>query len=153
MPILRPKCRKNAEMPKKFRHTNAYKMYLHPVRIHVLVLRTDARKKAPQSAAARWTGDGDSPCAAQTQPPLTNPGRPAYSGRIDASAESSCATLHQGVSCAQRQDVVVAHQPDSGVYFLNQFTPARERECRQLDCKLEAYDNSRIYLPPARQLK
>ena len=54
-----------------------------------------------------------------------------------ASAESWCATLHQAVPCAQREDVVVAHQPGGGVYFANQFTPAREGKCRQLECMLE----------------
>ena len=33
--------------------------------------------------------------------------------------------------------MVVAHQPGGGVYFANQFTPARERKCRQLECMLE----------------
>jgi predicted alpha/beta hydrolase family esterase len=31
--------------------------------------------------------------------------------------ESWCATLHQAVPCAQRQDVVVAHQPGGGDYL------------------------------------
>ena len=56
---------------------------------------------------------------------------------IDALTESWCAPLHQAVPCAQRQDVVVAHQPGVGGYFTNQFTPARERKCRQLECMLE----------------
>eukprot|EP01043_Picozoa_sp_COSAG02_P003891 COSAG02_NODE_98_length_37150_cov_39.614207_20_plen_105_part_00 len=83
------------------------------------------RKKAPQSAVARWASDGDSPCAAQTRPSPTNPERPPSSGHTDVSAESWCVALHQGVPCAQRHDVVVAHQPADGVYFTNQFTPAR----------------------------
>jgi predicted alpha/beta hydrolase family esterase len=36
------------------------------------------------------------------------------------SAESWCAALHQGVACAQGQDVVVAHHPGGGVYVTNQ---------------------------------
>ena len=95
------------------------------------------RKKAPQSAVARWANGVDSPCAAQTPPSPTNPERPPLSRCIDASAESWCAALHQAVLCAQRQDVVVAHQPGVGGYFTNQFTPARERKGRQLECMLE----------------
>eukprot|EP01043_Picozoa_sp_COSAG02_P005706 COSAG02_NODE_156_length_33065_cov_17.208336_15_plen_119_part_00 len=87
------------------------------------------RKKAPQSAVARCASGGDSPCAAQTRPSPTNPERPPSSGHTDVSAESWCAALRQGVACAQGQDVVVAHHPGGGVYFTNQFTPARERDC------------------------
>ena len=73
---------------------------------------------------------GDAPCAAQTQPPPTNPERLPSPQHTDALAESWCAPLHQAVPCAQRQDVVVAHQRGGGGYFTNQFTPARERKCR-----------------------
>ena len=89
--------------------------------------------KAAQSAVARWANGVDSPCAAQTRPPPTNPGRPPLSRCIDVLTESWCATLHQAVLRAQRQDVVVAHQPADGGYFTNQFIPARERKCRQLE--------------------
>ena len=84
------------------------------------------RKKAPQSAVARWARGSDSPCAAQTRPPPTNLERPPSSGHTDVSTESWCATLHQGVACAQGHDVVVAHQQRrGGVYFTNQYNPAR----------------------------
>ena len=95
------------------------------------------RKKAPQSAVARWANGVDSPCAAQTRPSPTNPERPPLSRCIDVLTESWCAPLHQAVLCAQRQDVVVAHQPGVRGYFTNQFTPARERKGRQLECMLE----------------
>ena len=95
------------------------------------------RNRAAQSAVDRWANGVDSPCAAQTQPPPTNPERPPSSWCIDVLTESWCAPLHQAVPCAQRQDVVVAHQPGVGGYFTNQFTPARERKCRQLECMLE----------------
>ena len=88
------------------------------------------RNRAAQSAVDRWANGVDSPCAAQTQPPPTNPERPPSSWCIDVLTESWCAPLHQAVPCAQRQDVVVAHQPGVGGYFTNQFTPARERKCR-----------------------
>ena len=91
------------------------------------------RNKAAQSVVARWANGVDSPCAAQTRPPPTNPGRPPSSRCIDVLTESWCATLHQAVLRAQRQDVVVAHQPGVGGYFTNQFTPAREGKCRQLE--------------------
>ena len=88
-------------------------------------------------SSRRWPvgAGGDSPFTAHTRPPPTNPERPPSSRHINASAESWCATLHQGVPCGQRQDVVVAHQPGGGEYFLNKFTPALERECR-FDCGL-----------------
>eukprot|EP01043_Picozoa_sp_COSAG02_P052007 COSAG02_NODE_5547_length_4237_cov_1.952392_2_plen_87_part_00 len=72
-------------------------------------------------------GCSDSPYAAQTPLPPTNPGRPPRSRHTDALAESWCAALHQGVPCAQRQDVVVAHQASARRrrLFTNQFTPAR----------------------------
>ena len=79
-------------------------------------------------AAAQWIGSQhgvDSPCAAQTRPSPTNPERPPLFRCIDVLTESWCAALHQAVLCAQRQDVVVAHQPGVGGYFTNQFTPAR----------------------------
>ena len=71
-------------------------------------------EKSSASAVDRWASSGDSPCAAQTRPPPTNPERPPSSRHTDASAESWCAALHQGVACAQGQDVVVAHQPGGG---------------------------------------
>ena len=74
---------------------------------------------------AHWARGGDSPFAAQTRPSPTNLERPPSSGHTDVSAESWCATLHQGVACAQGQDVVVAHQRHGGVYFTNQYNPAR----------------------------
>ena len=131
------------------------------------------RKKAPQSAVARWASCGDSPCEAQTPPPLTNPGRPPRSRHTDASAESWCAALHQvfpcaqvgssqsiqlsgrsmdclycfqktynkafssQVPCAQRQDVVVAHQPGGGDYLRINSLRRVERKGRQLECMLE----------------
>ena len=95
------------------------------------------RKKAPQSAVARWANGVDSPCEAQTPPSPTNPERPPLSRCIDVLTESWCAALHQAVLCAQRQDVVVAHQTGVRGYFTNQFTPARERKGRQLECMLE----------------
>ena len=103
-----------------------------------LRMRSDGakRNRAAQSAVDRWANGVDSPCAAQTQPPPTNPERPPSSWCIDVLTESWCAPLHQAVPCAQRQDVVVAHQPGVGGYFTNQFTPARERKCRQLECML-----------------
>ena len=52
------------------------------------------RNKAAQSAVARWANGVDSPCAAQTRPPPTNPGRPPLSRCIDVLTESWCATLH-----------------------------------------------------------
>ena len=76
---------------------------------------------------------GDSPCAAQTPPPSTNPGHLPSPRHTDALAESWCAALRQAVACAQRQDMVVAHQPGGGGYCVNQFTPAREGKCRQLE--------------------
>ena len=88
------------------------------------------RNRAAQSAVDRWANGVDSPCAAQTRPPPTKPERAPSSRCIDVLTESWCAALHQGVPCAQRQDVVVAHQPGAGGYFTNQFTPARERKCR-----------------------
>eukprot|EP01043_Picozoa_sp_COSAG02_P008302 COSAG02_NODE_263_length_26627_cov_47.198168_11_plen_199_part_00 len=81
------------------------------------------RKRAAQSAVGRavathrWASGGDSPCAAQTRPSPTKPERPPSSGHTDASAESWCAALHQGVACAQGQDVVVAHHPGGGDYL------------------------------------
>ena len=49
---------------------------------------------------SRWASGGDSPCAAQTRPPPTNPGRPPSSRCIDVLTESWCATLHQAVLAA-----------------------------------------------------
>ena len=95
------------------------------------------RRKSSQSAVARWTSCSDSPCEAQTPPPPTNPGRPPRSRHTDASAESWCAALHQGVPCAQRQDVVVAHQPGGGDYLRINSLRRVERKCRQLECMLE----------------
>eukprot|EP01043_Picozoa_sp_COSAG02_P015428 COSAG02_NODE_659_length_18772_cov_14.955015_3_plen_205_part_00 len=88
------------------------------------------RRKSSQSAVARWTSCSDSPCEAQTPPPPTNPGRPPRSRHTDASAESWCAALHQGVPCAQRQDVVVAHQPGGGDYLRINSLRRVERKCR-----------------------
>ena len=88
------------------------------------------RNRATQSEVDRWANGVDSPCAAQAQPPPTSPERPPSSWCIDVLTESWCAPLHQAVPCAQRQNVVVAHQPAVGGYFTNQFTPARERKCR-----------------------
>ena len=90
------------------------------------------RTKAPQSAVARWASGGDSPCAAQTRPSPTNPERPPSSGHIDASTESWRATLHQGVACAQGQDVVVAHHRAAGVFLLINSLRRVERESWQL---------------------
>ena len=66
----------------------------------------------PQTAAAdgRDVATHRVACAAQTQPPPTNPERLPSPRHTDALAESWCAALHQAVPCAQRQDVVVAHQ-------------------------------------------
>ena len=88
------------------------------------------RKRAPQSVVARWASGGDSPCAAQTRPSPTKPERPPSSGHTDASAESWCAALHQGVACAQGQDVVVAHQPGGGDYLRINSLRRVERKCR-----------------------
>ena len=91
------------------------------------------RNKAAQSAVARWVSGVDSPRAAQTQPLPANPEPPPSTRCIDVLTESWCAALRQAVLCAQRQDVVVAHHPGVGIFFTNQFTPARERKCRQLE--------------------
>eukprot|EP01043_Picozoa_sp_COSAG02_P021822 COSAG02_NODE_1118_length_14469_cov_8.856228_9_plen_111_part_00 len=95
------------------------------------------RKRAAQSAVARWASGGDSPCAAQTRPSPTKPERPPSSGHTAASAESWCAALHQGVACAQGQDVVVAHQPGGGDYLRINSLRRVERKGRQLECMLE----------------
>ena len=88
------------------------------------------RNRAAQSAVDRWANGVDSPCAAQTRPSPTKPERPPSSGHTDASAESWCAALHQGVACAQGQDVVVAHQPGGGDYLRINSLRRVERKCR-----------------------
>ena len=75
-------------------------------------------------------GDPGSTYAAQTPPPPINPGRPPRSRCIDALAESWCATLHQAVPCAQRQDVVVAHQRGGGDYLRINSLRRLEGKCR-----------------------
>ena len=95
------------------------------------------RNRAAQSAVDRWANGVDSPCAAQTRPPPTKPERAPSSRCIDVLTESWCAALHQGVLCAQRQDVVVAHHPGGGDYLRINSLRRVERKGRQLECMLE----------------
>ncbi len=94
------------------------------------VVPREEKARSRRSAVARWTSCSTSPYAAQTPLPPTNPGRPPQSRHTDALAESWYAALHQGVSCAQRQDVVVAHQPGGGDHLRINSLRRVERKCR-----------------------